>query len=270
MNEPLIIAHRGASALAPENTLAAFKRAIEVGADGVEFDVRLSKDGVPVVIHDATLLRTAGVNERVTDLTAEQLSRLDAGSWFNIAHPRHARAEFAAEGIPRLRSVLELLEGVDGPIYLEMKCESEREVSSIVDAVCRDVAGSSLLKRVIIESFHLAVIPQTRAILPGVQTAALFAPKIMRLLRKEKYLINIAHELGADHLSVHKALVSRKLVRQAEKHGMSITVWTVNTARWVTRAAKRRLYGVITDDPSKLLRSRESMLRRQRERETPA
>ena len=78
MPNPLIIAHRGASAHAPENTLASFRKAVEVGADGIELDVRLSKDGVPVVIHDATLTRTGGINNRVADLTAEQLSRVVA------------------------------------------------------------------------------------------------------------------------------------------------------------------------------------------------
>jgi glycerophosphoryl diester phosphodiesterase len=82
MKTPLIIAHRGASAVAPENTIAAFRRAIEVGADGVEFDVRLARDGVPVVIHDSTLERTAGLKRGVSDLTSEELSQIDVGSWF--------------------------------------------------------------------------------------------------------------------------------------------------------------------------------------------
>ena len=255
MNTPLIIGHRGASAHAPENTLAAFRRAVEDGADGVEFDVRLSKDGIPVVIHDSRLLRTTGVNRRVSDLTAEELARVDAGSWFNAAHPAKARPEFSAEGVPSLRCVLKSLEEIRGPIFIELKCRTEKAVSPLVESVCREVADSPLRSSVIIESFHLAVIPQTRALLPGVKTAALFAPKIKRLLRKEKYLINIASELGADHLCVHKSLVSGKLVRQAEKHGIPVSVWTANSARWVSRATKQGLYAIITNDPSKLLAS---------------
>lgn len=251
--KPLIIAHRGASAIAPENTLAAFSRAIEAGADGVEFDVRLSKDGLPVVMHDATLARTAGIDGRVADLTAEQLSRLDAGSWFNTARPARARSEFASEGIPSLQAALSLLEAISGPIYIELKCERERDVSPLVEAVCREISKSPLLGQIILKSFRLGVIPQARAILPGVRTAGLFAPQVMRLLRKEKYLIDIAKELGADHLSVHKSLASRKFVRKAAKRGMPVTVWTVNTTRWIPRAAKRGFYAVITDDPSKLL-----------------
>lgn len=269
MELPLIIGHRGASALAPENTIAAFKKAIEAGADGVEFDVRLSKDRIPVVIHDATLLRTAGVSKRVADLTAEQLSHVDAGSWFNAAHPAFAKPEFADEGVASLRSVLHVLENVAGPVYVEVKCEPEEDVSTLVDAVCREIADSTLLKKIIIESFHLSVIPRTRAILSEVQTAALFAPKIMRLLRKEKYLISIARELGAGHLCLHKTLATRELVRKAEKYGMPVTVWTVNRAAWVSRAARQGLYAVITDEPSKMLSRRESMLRQRAQEATP-
>ena len=270
-NAPLIIAHRGGSAHAPENTIAAFKKAIESGAEGVEFDVRLSKDGVPVVAHDATLRRTAGINKRVEDLTAKQLSRVDVGSWFNSAHPSRARPEFSAEGVASLQTVLQLLEKLEGPIYVEIKCETELDVSPLVEAVCREIAGSPLLEQIIVKSFRLGVIPQARAVLPGVRTAALFAPQVMRLLRKEKYMINIARELGADHLSLHKSLVSRKLVRKAEKFGLPVTAWTVDNGRWMPRAIKQGLFAVITNDPGRMLVARRSMLPRHQQAlgETP-
>jgi len=260
---PLIIAHRGDSAHAPENTIAAFRKAIESGADGVEFDVRLANDGVPVIIHDATIARTAGINKRVADMTADRLASVDVGSWFNAAYPSQARPEFAAEGVPSLRSVLRLLETIKGPIYVELKCETEDEVSPLVDAVCRDIAASTLQDKIIVASFRLGVLPRMRTLMPTVWTAALFAPKIMRLLRKEKYLIDIAREFGADHLSLHKSLVSGKLARKAEKYGMPVTVWTVNAARWVPRATKQGLFAIITNDPTTMLVSRESMRRRQ-------
>jgi glycerophosphoryl diester phosphodiesterase len=255
---PKIIAHRGASALAPENTLASFRKAIEAGADGIELDVRLSKDGVPVVIHDPTLLRTAGMNKSVAELTAEELSLVDAGSWFNAAYPARARTEFSSEGIPSLYAVLQLAEKIEGPIYIELKGETDPDTSRLVDAVSREIKDSSLLDRIILKSFRLGVIPQARAILPGVRTAALFAPQVMRLLRKEKYLINIAREFGADHLSVHKSLASRKLVRKAAKRGMPVTVWTVNATRWIPRATRQGLFAVITNDPAKMIAGRKS------------
>ena len=256
---PLIIAHRGASAVAPENTRAAFSAAVEVGADGVEFDVRLAADGVPVVVHDTTLLRTAGVDVRVADLTSDQLSRIDIGSWFNDVHKVHARPEFAREGVALLSSVLKLVEKLAGPIYIEIKCEPEEDLSPLVEAVCRVIEDSGMVERVIVKSFRLEVIPRVKVVLPGLQTAALFAPQFMRLVRKEKYLIDIASEVGADHLSVHKALVNRSLARKADKRGMPVTVWTVDTDRWVPRAVKRGLFALITNDPAKLLRRRRSM-----------
>ena len=84
---PLIIAHRGASALAPENTLAAFRKAIEDGAEGIEFDVRLSKDGKAVVFHDADLKRIAGRDEKIIDLSFAELQKIDMGTWFNRVFP---------------------------------------------------------------------------------------------------------------------------------------------------------------------------------------
>src|SRR5687767_5965470 len=106
---PLIIAHRGASAHAPENTLAAFQAAIEGGADGIEFDLQLAKDGVPVVIHDDDLKGTASRDQRVRDLTSRQLGKIDVGSWFNATHPKRARPEFAHETVPTLARTLKLL-----------------------------------------------------------------------------------------------------------------------------------------------------------------
>src|SRR6185312_12061571 len=97
----------GASALAPENTLAAFATALRDGADGIEFDVRLSSDGVPVVIHDATLGRTAMIKTAVSALTAAELCTVEVGSWFNRKFSHLARPEFAREPVPTLAQVFE-------------------------------------------------------------------------------------------------------------------------------------------------------------------
>src|SRR5918993_337434 len=100
---PLIIGHRGSSALAPENTLAAFRRAIADGADGIEFDVRLARDGVAVVIHDATLERTGLLKRKVSQLTAADLQATDVGSWFHKSGLRRrmtGHSEFAGETVP--------------------------------------------------------------------------------------------------------------------------------------------------------------------------
>ncbi len=109
---PLIIGHRGASAIAPENTLAAFTRAIQNGADGIEFDVRLSQDGVPVVIHDATLARTGLIDGVVAELSAEVLGRTDVGSWFG-RRPNADDVDFSGEKLPSLQQVFDLFADSD-------------------------------------------------------------------------------------------------------------------------------------------------------------
>jgi glycerophosphoryl diester phosphodiesterase len=256
---PLIIGHRGASAAAPENTLAAFRRAIDAGADGVEFDVRLARDGVPVVIHDATLNRTGRVSAVVSDLTSKELGKIDVGSWFDTAGRRNGGSGYAAERVPTLAKTLDSLCDFPGLIFIELKC-ADREVGPLTAAVCEVSKNSPLAPQIIVKSFKLAVIPQVRMLAPGLRTAALFAPKIMTILRKEKHLVKIADEFGADELSIHYSLATRKLMEKAGKHGLPVNIWTADNPRWVKRALRLGLRSIITNDPAKLLARRESLI----------
>ena len=258
-NKPLIIAHRGASAVAPENTLAAFRKAIAGGAEGVEFDVRLTSDGEAVVFHDADLKRIAGRDEKIIDLSSEKLQKIDAGLWFNRVFPRIANEEFSSETIPTLRDVLTLLNDFRGLIYIELKCK-EREVEPLAKAVCREIGASPLLPQIIVKSFRLQVIPEIRRICEGVTTAALFAPKIMTMLRKEKYLLKIAQEFRADQISLHYTLVSRKFMSKAEKREFPIAVWTVDNPRFVKRATDLGIKAIITNNPAILLEKKRELL----------
>ena len=257
-NLPLIVAHRGASALAPENTLAAFRRAIDDGAEGIEFDVRLSKDGQAVVFHDADLKRIGGHDEKIIDFTFEQLQEIDVGVWFNRIFPRLASERFSNEKIPILKDVLDLLKDFRGLIYIELKCR-EREVEPLVKAVCREIGASHLLPNIIVKSFRLQAIPEVRRLCPGVTTAALFAPKIMTMLRKEKYLLKIAQEFRADQMSLHYTLVSRKFMRKAEKKNLPVTIWTVDNPRIVRRAIDLGIKAVITNNPGVLLEKKREL-----------
>lgn len=252
---PLIVGHRGDSAHAPENTLAAFRKAIDAGADGVEFDVRLAGDGVPVVFHDASLSRTAGVNAAVSDLTSAELGKIDIGSWFGRVHKRNTNGHFASEKVPTLEQTLDLVKGFDGMIFIELKC-GEREVEPLTEAVCAVLKDSPLLGKVILKSFKLAVITRAKVSLPNLRTAALFAPKIMTILRKEKHLVKIADEFGADELSIHFSLATRKLMEKAAKRGFPVNIWTADNPRWVKRGMKLGLKSIITNDPAKLIARR--------------
>ncbi|MEO6588127.1 MAG: glycerophosphodiester phosphodiesterase family protein [Pyrinomonadaceae bacterium] len=258
-NLPLIIAHRGAAAIAPENTLAAFKKAIEDEADGIEFDVRLSKDGEAVVFHDADLKRIAGRDEKIIDLSLEELRQIEIGSWFNRAFPKLADEKFSNETIPALKDVLNLLNDFRGLIYIELKCR-EREVEPLVRAVCREISASYLLPNIIVKSFRLQVIPEIRRVCQGVTTAALFAPKIMTMLRKEKYLLKIAQEFRADQISLHYTLVSKKFMKKAEKREIPVTVWTVDNPRFIKRAIDLGIKAVITNNPATLLEKKHEIM----------
>src|SRR5678815_2223735 len=137
MPAPLIIGHRGASAVAPENTLAAFRKAIEVGADGIEFDVRLTRDGVPVVIHDDNLKRTGGRPDLIRATSLADLQRADVGSWFT----RAPNETYAGERIPTLEPVFQLFEPTNSLLYLEMKSDASQR-SDLAQAVCQSIRTS--------------------------------------------------------------------------------------------------------------------------------
>ncbi|HSK62866.1 MAG TPA: glycerophosphodiester phosphodiesterase family protein, partial [Pyrinomonadaceae bacterium] len=173
MRQPLIIGPRGASAVALENTMAAFEAAIDAGADGIEFDVHLSRDGVPVIIHDATLQRTHGLRRRVADLT---------------------RAELRSVGVPSLRNMFELMSRNDLMLCLEIKAKS----LALPDLCCQLVSEFAFEDRVIVECFDLEVIKNIKTL----KTAALFDTRIYT----DQRLIDRCLAVGASVLALHHRL----------------------------------------------------------------
>jgi len=235
VNQPLIIGHRGASAVAPENTLASFALAVEAGADGVEFDVRLARDGVPVIIHDGTLQRTASIQKRVADVSAAELQQMDVGSWFSRSK-KATSDKFAAERVPTLQQLFDLFASNDALLYLEMKCAPE-ERAQLAAACCYLVTGASLHERVVFECFDLAALEEVKRIDPGMRTAALFEPKLTSpssLLLSQR-LVDRAKAVGAEEIALHHALASTRLIDRANLAGLKIVVWTVDDPAWIQR-----------------------------------
>lgn len=257
--KPLIIAHRGASAIAPENTLAAFRQAIEDGAEGIEMDVRLAKDGVPVVFHDAKLSRVGRCEGRVIDFSSRELGTLDVGSWFNEKKPKKYDSTFSKEFVPTLRRTLEFLRDFKGLIYIELKAK-KAEIERLVKAVCEVIKKSAVLENIIVKSFRLEAIPRIRQICPNVETAALFAPKIMTILRKEKNLLTLADELGAHQVSLHFSLLTKSLTKKADEKKFPLTIWTVDNPLWIKRALNLGVGAIITNNPGRLLAKRRELL----------
>jgi len=252
MKRPLIIAHRGSSARAPENTMAAFQMAIQDGAEGIEFDVHLANDSVPVVIHDDDLRRTGSRPERVADVTSSELATVDVGSWFNTKYPDLADSEFSSQTVPALVEVLDLLKDFNGLIYIELKCD-DKNCIDLVAAVCEVIRDSPKLPKIIIKSFKLGAMPEVRHCLPSVATAALFAPEVMLYLRRREHIVALAREFGADQLSVHYSLITPRLCRLAAEAKMPLTVWTVDDPVWVMRRRNLSIRAVITNDPARML-----------------
>ncbi|MBC8029746.1 MAG: hypothetical protein H7Z16_06510 [Pyrinomonadaceae bacterium] len=266
-SNPLILGHRGASAVAPENTLAAFSRAMRDGADGIEFDVRLSRDHVPVVIHDANLRRTGLVDKLVRELTAEELQRIDVGRWLanrsRYTSPTAPSAESlgnADEKLPAFTEVLELFGGNQGVLYVEMKCEP-REGAALAAEVVRLTDEWGMKNRVVVESFDLAAITEVKRIDANIRTAALFEPKLSHPISTFRRLrmIERAKQCGADEIALHHTLANPGLIEKAKAQGFEVVVWTVDDAKWIRHARSLGIKALIANNPAAMVRDRNEL-----------
>jgi len=251
---PLIIGHRGASAVAPENTIVAFKRGLSDGADGIEFDVRLSRDGVPVVIHDANLKRT-GSARAVADITSAELSRCDVGSWFNRAYPLFGRAEYAEQYVPTLEETLTTLKAssrANWVAYAELKIDRGQEYRELARAVANLVSNHNLEAQVVVISFNLKALALIKKY-SSIRTAAHgFASKHRKIAQ--------ALDCGASEILFHRLFATRRAIEAALAAQLTPVVWTVDATKWIERAQECGIHGLITNDPAKMLRQRDILL----------
>ncbi|HEV2705267.1 MAG TPA: glycerophosphodiester phosphodiesterase family protein [Pyrinomonadaceae bacterium] len=256
MSLPLIIGHRGASGSAPENTLSAFAQAIADGADGVEFDVRLTRDQVPVVIHDATLRRTALRDAEIASLSSSELRETDAGTWFNRKFPALAHTEFSRQHIPTLAEVFALIGARSQVLYVEMKLEETTPCAPLVEAAAREIRAHDLASRVVVESFRLDAVRELKRHAPELRTAALFERRLSRPVLPRRTIIARALEVRADEIALHRTLARRAVVAEARAQGMEALVWTADNPVWVRRALAFGLRAVITNHPARLCAER--------------
>jgi len=254
---PLIIGHRGASALAPENTLSAFARAIRDGTDGVELDVRLSRDGVPIVIHDATLPRTRLRKRFVARLTSAQLRQIGIGSWFNQKYPDLARLEYTRQTIPTLDEVFQLLAN-QAPrhfvIYVELKCgRSRRRNEELASAAVAAVQRHGLRDRAVLISFNVRTVAKIRQLDDSLRTGALFGQR--SAVKSPSKIIQSAVDCDANEILLNHRLASRKLTAAAAARGLPAVIWTVDDPRWISQAKSLGIYALMTNDPAKMLKA---------------
>jgi len=235
LTTPIIFAHRGASAHAPENTLAAFELAVEQGADGIELDVMLSSDGRAVVIHDATVDRTTGAHGRVREMTLAELRELDAGSFFS--------AEFRNERIPTLEEVFEMV-GKRTFINIELK-NYDAPRDHLVESVCALVKKFGMQTRVLFSSFLPLNLSHARRYLPEVPTGLLTLDGILGLWPR-----SFGFAFGRyDALHPNINNVTQQQIYFVHRLKRRIHVWTVDGEADLRRLFKWGVDGVITNDP---------------------
>ncbi|MDT4898411.1 MAG: glycerophosphoryl diester phosphodiesterase [Acidobacteriota bacterium] len=252
LQTPLIIGHRGAAAVTPENTLVSFERALADGADGIEFDVRLAGDGVPVVIHDPTLRRTALKSGRIASFSSTELSEMDAGTWFNLRYPARAHPLYAEATIPTLAAVFASLRKSDALLYVEMKCGA-RDRSALAAEVVNLVRAHRIAARVRVESFDLAAITEIKRLDANLRTAALFDRRLSRPAPSARKMIERAILCGAEEIALHHSLATRRTVAEATLRGLETVVWTADNPAWIARAIKLGVRAIITNDPARLI-----------------
>jgi glycerophosphoryl diester phosphodiesterase len=235
---PLDIAHRGASAVAPANTLAAFEKALELGADGIEFDVHLSADGVPVVIHDFAVDATTDGSGRVAEMGLAQLKQLDAGSPFDPA--------FAGERIPTLEEVLQAF-GDRLLLNVELKSTSPRD-NGLERAVLALVEQYKLESHVLLSSFNPFSLRRAKKIAPHIRVGLLYAPDLPLFLRRAWLAPLFPHE--ARH--PEHTMVDARTMRRARRRGYRVNVWTVDDPDEMRRLIDLGVNGIITNTPDVL------------------
>ncbi len=235
-----VIAHRGLSARAPENTLAAIEAAIDVGADMVELDVSTTADGVAVCLHDATVDRTTDGTGRLRDLTWSAVQTLDAGSWMSSA--------YAGERIPTVDEALAIARG-RVLVNLELKPDGADTVPGLVTAVYGAVRAAGMEAQVVVSSFDALALERVREMAPGLMTASLLHPERDR--GTDPLAVMMA--VGSHALNVSRAQVSEELVQHCHGAGRPVAVYTVNRITHLRRCQQLGVHAVFTDRADDLI-----------------
>ncbi|MDA1476065.1 glycerophosphodiester phosphodiesterase [Bacillus changyiensis] len=229
-----IIAHRGASAYAPENTFAAFEKARELSADFIELDVQMTRDNKLAVIHDDRVDRTTNGTGFVRHFTMHELEKLDAGSWFSPS--------FQGEKIPTLEAVLQKYHKKMG-LLIEIKSSKtqpgiEKSLGKLIDQF-----GFSL--NIIVQSFDSEAIKTLHRLYPSLPTAVLIRPRLGLFSRHQLQYISSF----AQYVNMKQTMLNPFLIKSVHRHGMKAFAWTVNGQKTGRRLQSWKIDGIITDYP---------------------
>jgi len=240
--QPVIFAHRGASAYAPENTLAAFELAVQQGADAIELDVKLSADGHAIVMHDDMVDRTTGGQGRVKAMSLAKLRSLEAGS--------HFAEKFHGEKIPLLE---EVFESVGRRTYINVELTNyDSKEDGLVDTVCAIIKKFNLQKRILFSSFHAANLVKARALLPDVPRG-LLATNDYRGIWIRSFVFAFGNFQA---LHPHVDTTSPRQINRVHRLRRRIHIYTVNAEDVIRRLFRWGVDGIFTDDPLLAIRVR--------------
>jgi len=234
----LIVAHRGASGHAPENTLAAFRKAVTLGATFIETDLQLTRDTHFVAIHDETVNRTTNGQGAVHDLSLAEIRRLDAGSWFG--------SEFTGERVPTLEEALEFAKKHDVVFYLELKPAGSWGGEHALIGALRE---SGEIARTIVISFDTGILAALRKIEPTLMTGVLYDGQLTDPL-------DAALEVGARQVVVRGDLVTPWMIAEARRKDLQVVCWTVNHPAHMRSLVAAGVDGIMSDYPDRLVAAR--------------
>lgn len=237
----LAIAHRGASRYAPENTMSAFRKAHKMGADMIELDVQLSKDGIPVVFHDAKLENHSNGKGLVSSFLFDELQQLDAGKWFSD--------EFIGEKIPSLYQVLDW--ACDKILVnIEIKTEAVKEAyeNGIEKKVIELVRQTGMEKYIIISSFDYRAVERIKKMEPDILTGLLYFKKESGKRGPVELLI----DYQADFFHCGKSEMGRNWREKLDKEDKRFLIYTVNRKKAMRIWLKKGAFGIFTDKPDVL------------------
>lgn len=238
-----LCAHRGFSKIAPENTMAAFQEAIQVGADGIELDVHLTKDGEIVVIHDETIDRTTDGSGWIKDLTLAEIRCKSAGAWFD---PR-----FQAERVPTLAEVLELLESTSLWLNVELKNNIIR-YPSLEEQVLKEIDRFGFQKRVILSSFNHYSLRNLHLIRPHLSLGVLYECNLY-----EPW--NYAIQLGASAIHPFFPTLDEEVIERSHQAGVAIRPYTVDDPNYLRPLLEWNVSAIVTNDPPVAQRLRQQI-----------
>ena len=220
--------------------MASYELAWRQGVSGIEFDVQLSSDGVPVVIHDSRLHRTTSGSGWVWEHRASVLRRLDAGSWFNRRHRLRARERYAGARIPLLTEVLQWIKARQCLAFVEIKDYRP----GVAARVLQEIGRADVWHLVCVVSFDIPSLQQARGLSNEARLGLDFSGRLLPVRR--------ALTLGAEALLPHWAIASRGLIRRAHREGLQVIPWTVNHPLHMRRKILDGVDGLITNYPARL------------------